>query len=126
MKPQASIESVRRFWSSHVNNEYYTGADRGTDAYFDEIEERRYRWHYHLTDLFASLLGSRGQLLEVGCGIGVDAIRLARCGFDVTGIDLTDEAIATARTFAALRGADVDFRTGNAEHLDFPDGTFDV
>ena len=44
MKPQpgSTVETVRDFWQAHVNNEYYTDAERASDAYFDEIEERRY------------------------------------------------------------------------------------
>src|SRR5207248_7788242 len=114
-KPEASLEDVRSFWSSHVNNEYYTDQARASDAYFDEIEDRRYRWHAHLVELFASLHGSSGRVLEIGCGIGVDSIQVARCGFDVTAVDLTQEAIETARAFAQRRGVKVDFRVGNAE-----------
>jgi len=125
-QPRATLDSVRRFWASHVNNEYYTSADRASDAYFDEIERRRYQWHYHLTELFSDLRGSTGRLLEIGSGIGVDSIQLARAGFDVTAVDLTDEAIGVAREFAKARGVNVDFRVGNAESLDFPDATFDV
>src|SRR5688572_3801794 len=89
----ANLGAVRRFWESHVNNEYYTRAGRGTTPYFDQIEQRRYRWHYHLVDLFRELEGSSGKLLEIGCGIGMDSVQLARAGFDVTGIDLTESAI---------------------------------
>jgi ubiquinone/menaquinone biosynthesis C-methylase UbiE len=123
---QATVGTVRQFWESHVNNEYYTSADQASDRYFDEIEQRRYRWHYHLRDLFTSLKGSHGRLLEVGCGIGVDSIQLARCGFDVTAVDLTESAIRVARQFAERRGVDVDFVVGNAEGLDFPDASFDA
>lgn len=120
-----SLEAVRRFWESHVNNEYYTREERGSPAYFAEIERRRYDWHYHLRDLFLSLKGSSGRLLEIGCGIGVDSIQLARCGFDVTAIDLTEAALEVARQFARQRGVAIDFRLGNAESLPFDDGTFD-
>jgi len=123
---RATLESVKRFWATHVNNEYYTHADRASQEYFDEIERRRYQWHYHLTELFASMRGSRGRLLEIGCGIGVDSIQLARAGFDVTAVDLTEEAIGVAREFARARGVNIDFRVGNAESLDFEDGTFDA
>ena len=115
------MESVRDFWETHVNNEYYTDEERASEAYFLEIEERRYRWHYHLRELFDSLQGSQCRLLEVGSGIGVDSIQLARCGFDVTAVDLTESAIAVARQFAERRGVTIDFRVGNAERLDFPD-----
>jgi 2-polyprenyl-3-methyl-5-hydroxy-6-metoxy-1,4-benzoquinol methylase len=121
-----TLESVRDFWETHVNNEYYTDETQASDAYFSEIETRRYRWHYHLSDLFRSLRGSRGRLLEVGSGIGVDSIQLARCGFDVTAVDLTDNAIRVARQFAQRRGVAIDFRLGNAEGLDFPTESFDA
>jgi ubiquinone/menaquinone biosynthesis C-methylase UbiE len=128
MRPQpgATVETVRAFWRSHVNNEYYTDATPASAAYFREIEERRYAHHYHLRDLFGSLAGSDGDLLEVGSGIGVDSIQLARCGFRVTAIDLTDNALAIAREFAAARGVAIDFRVGNAERLDFADASFDA
>lgn len=123
---QATVEAVHDFWESHLNNEYYTSSKRGSLEYFDEIERRRYRWHYHLVELFQELEGSTGKLLEIGCGIGVDSIQLARCGFSVTAVDLTESAIAVAREFAKSRGVQIDFRLGNAECLEFPDSTFDA
>jgi ubiquinone/menaquinone biosynthesis C-methylase UbiE len=124
--PPQNLESVKDFWETHVNNEYYTDEEQASEAYFSEIEAQRYRWHYHLRDLFRSLEGSRGRLLEVGSGIGVDSIQLARGGFDVTAVDLTDNAIRVARQFAQHRGVAIDFRLGNAEQLDFPDESFDA
>ena len=128
MKPQpgSTVDTVRDFWQAHINNEYYTDAERASDAYFDEIERRRYDTHYHLPELFASLDGAGRSLLEVGCGIGVDSIQLAKRGFAVTAVDLTENALAVARQFAARRGVSVDFRLGNAEGLDFPDQSFDA
>ena len=74
MKPQpgSTVDTVRDFWQAHINNEYYTDAERASDSYFDEIEQRRYATHYHLPELFASLDGAGRRLLEVGCGIGVE------------------------------------------------------
>jgi SAM-dependent methyltransferase len=125
-RPEATVETVRGFWELHINNEYYTEEKRASEAYFREIEDRRYRFHYHLRALFSALRGSHGKLLEVGCGIGVDSIQLARCGFEVTAVDLTENALVVARDFAAHHGVSVDFRLGNAEGLEFPDETFDV
>lgn len=128
MEPEseATVETVKDFWEAHVNNEYYTDASRASSEYFNEIEERRYATHYHLREFFDSLAGSHGKLLEVGCGIGVDSIQLAKCGFEVTAVDLTENALAVARQFAQQRGVSIDFRLGNAETLDFPDATFDA
>ena len=128
MKPQpgSTVDTVRDFWQAHVNNEYYTDAERASDSYFDEIEQRRYRTHYHLPELFASLLGGGQSLLEIGCGIGVDSIQLAKRGYAVTAVDLTENALTVARQFAASRGVSIDFRPGNAERLDFPGQSFDA
>jgi S-adenosylmethionine-dependent methyltransferase len=40
-------------------------------------------------------------VLDVGCGQGTQAIRLARMGFDVTGVDVSDELLDAARAAAA-------------------------
>jgi ubiquinone/menaquinone biosynthesis C-methylase UbiE len=125
-QPDATVETVKDFWQAHVNNEYYTEERRASEAYFREIEDRRYSFHYHLRDLFSRLRGSHGKLLEIGCGIGVDSIQLAKCGFDVTAVDLTENALAVAREFAAHRAVGIDFRLGNAESLEFPDESFDA
>ena len=128
MKPQpgSTVDTVRDFWQAHINNEYYTDAARASDSYFDDIEQRRYSTHYHLPELFASMDGGGRRLLEVGCGIGVDSIQLARRGYEVTAVDLTENALAVARQLRAHRGVSVDFRLGNAEGLDFPDRSFDA
>ena len=128
MKPEpgTTVETVKDFWQAHINNEYYTQERRATEAYFQEIEDRRYRFHYHLPEMFARLQGSRGKLLEIGCGIGVDSIQLAKCGFDVTAVDLTENALAVAKEYAAHRGVNINFRLGNAEGLEFPDASFDT
>jgi ubiquinone/menaquinone biosynthesis C-methylase UbiE len=128
MKPQrgSTVDTVRDFWQSHINNEYYTTAERATDSYFEEIEQRRYITHYHLPELFESMAGGGQSLLEIGCGIGVDSIQLAKRGFQVTAIDLTDNALVVARQFAGHREVTIDFQSGNAEGLNFPDESFDA
>lgn len=127
---RVELSRVRRFWEEHVNNEYFTRHDRGTPEYFAEIERRRYASHYHLPELFERLrpLAPGRRLLEVGCGIGVDTLRLARLGFaEVVGIDLTAVAVRLAARRARREGlGTVRFGVGDAEVLPFADGSFDV
>jgi acyl transferase domain-containing protein/SAM-dependent methyltransferase len=69
-------------------------------------------------------LGGR-RLLDVGCGRGGAASFMAeRLGADVTGVDLSPEAIAFCRR--AHRHPQVRFEVGDAEHLPFDAARFDV
>jgi SAM-dependent methyltransferase len=84
-----------------------------------------------LRDWYAHELAIRADgahVLEYGCGPGSQAYHLARHGARVTGIDISPVAIDMAREQGEREGvADtLDFRVMDAEHLDFPDATFDV
>lgn len=68
-------------------------------------------------------------VLDVSSGRGTQAIFYAQqFGVDVTGIDLSDDMVRTARRNATRAGVDdrVRFRQGDSQHLPFADGTFDV
>lgn len=54
-----------------------------------------------------------GTTLEIGCGTGADAIHLARCGFEVTGVDCSPLAIERARSRGEMDGAAVRFVLGD-------------
>src|SRR5215469_16840358 len=65
-----------------------------------------------------------GTILELGCGTGNDAARLAGEGYTVTAIDLSGEAIGQAR---ARFGEMVTFMVADmAQRLPFPNEAFDA
>lgn len=47
--------------------------------------------------------------IDLGCGTGSNAIFLAQCGFDVTGVDYADSAIKKARQQADATKVKVEF-----------------
>jgi SAM-dependent methyltransferase len=67
-----------------------------------------------------------GRALDVGCGEGADAIWLARCGWTVTGIDISDVAVRRARAAAERAGVTVEWVCGDALQTSFPAGSFDL
>jgi SAM-dependent methyltransferase len=67
-----------------------------------------------------------GRALDVGCGEGADAIWLARSGWTVTAIDISDVAVSRARKAARLAGAAVEWICGDAMRTPFPAGSFDL
>ena len=66
------------------------------------------------------------KILDIGCGPGYFSILLSGLGYDVTGIDLTPEMIEDAVLLAGEEGAACRFLKMDAEHLDFPDQSFDA
>ena len=69
---------------------------------------------------------SPGPALDIGCGEGADAIWLARRGWTVTAIDVSDVAVGRAREAAELAGADVEWVCGDALRTAFPARAFDL
>lgn len=67
-----------------------------------------------------------GRALDVGCGEGADAIWLARHGWTVTAIDISDVAVCRAREAAALAGATVAWVCGDALQTPFAARLFDL
>jgi SAM-dependent methyltransferase len=67
-----------------------------------------------------------GRALDVGCGTGDNAIELARRGFEVTAIDLSDRALAMAGAKADAAGVSVAFRRADVTRPDEAGGSYDL
>ena len=66
-------------------------------------------------------------VLDIGTGTGVVAVTAARLGAQVTGLDLTPELLEQARDNARIAGVEsIVWTEGDAEHLPYPDASFDV
>ncbi len=59
------------------------------------------------------------RILDIGCGTGRHSIELARRGYSVTGIDLSDSMLASARAKAQANGTAVKFIRADACRLEF-------
>ena len=72
-------------------------------------------------------LRSGMHLLDVGCGIGGPARYFAERGFQVTGVDLTEEFVRVAVSLTHMVKLDhkAQFRRASALELPFAPGTFD-
>lgn len=66
------------------------------------------------------------KVLDVACGAGQTAIPMARSGNQVTGLDIAGNLIEVARKRARAEGLQIQFDEGDAEHLPYETGSFDV
>ena len=67
-----------------------------------------------------------GRALDVGCGEGADAVWLARGGWTVTAVDISDVALGRAREAAERAGVAVEWVCGDALLAPFPARSFDL
>jgi len=65
------------------------------------------------------------KIIDIGCGTGRHAIELAKRGYNVTGVDLSENQIKRAREKAKEAGVTIDFQAQDARNLAF-DGEFDL
>lgn len=71
-------------------------------------------------------VGEGDRVLDVAAGTGNAAIPAALAGARVVACDLTPELLEQGRAAAARRGAELQWREGDAERLPFEDGEFDA
>lgn len=67
-----------------------------------------------------------GRVLDIGCGLGDNAVYLAQQGFDVTGLDISPTALITAERRAVDAHVQVRFAVADACVLDGYSDAFDT
>lgn len=65
------------------------------------------------------------RILDIACGDGILSLKIAEKGCEVHGIDISENLIETASSFANQESIACEFIVGDAENLPYPDGYFD-
>lgn len=129
-----SKHQIQDFWdtepcgSKHPDSK---GVEPGSPVFCADTENRRYELHRDFAKPFLKEAVRFDQIahqrvLEVGCGIGVDAIQFARRANDMYLVDLSAMSLRlTLRRFANEQLA-AHAALADAENLPFEAGSFDV
>jgi SAM-dependent methyltransferase len=114
---QPTTADVQAYWNRRPCNIRHSTKEVGSREIFDEVEERKYFVEPHIPG-FAQFDRWKGKrVLEVGCGLGTDAVNFARAGADYTGIELSDASLALAKRRFEVFGLPGRFVPCNAELL---------
>jgi 2-polyprenyl-3-methyl-5-hydroxy-6-metoxy-1,4-benzoquinol methylase len=122
------VARVRQYWNTRPCNIRHSPKPVGTREYFDEVEARKYFVEPHIPG-FAQFERWRGKkVLEIGCGIGTDAVNFARAGAELTALELSEASLDLCKQRFEVMGLSGNFYLGNSEELDafLPEQKFDL
>ena len=97
----------------------------GTAPYIEQLIAGRQAYAPWFTDALDYAGSAALDVLDVGCGQGIDLVQYARAGARATGIDLTPRHAELARSHLDALGLSGKVVVGDAESLPFPDRSFD-
>lgn len=112
------MEQVINYWNKQPCNIKHSSCEVGTKEYFEEVEKRKYFVESHIPNFaeFSKWDGKR--VLEIGCGIGTDAVNFAKHGADYIGIELSDVSLDITRKRFELFGLKGAFYNIDAQDMD--------
>ena len=108
-----------------INNEFYDHLDEGWYSACDHpIALLRAENAVRIPWIIKKIGPKPLSVLDIGCGAGLLTNALAKHGHSVTGIDLSEKSLETARRHDAT--GLVRYEKANAYSLPFPDASFDA
>jgi ubiquinone/menaquinone biosynthesis C-methylase UbiE len=128
MSNEIDTEKVRDYWENNPLLSLEFTENYGGEQFFKEFDRVKF------DDIEPYALPYWGfneykdkKVLDIGCGPGWYTVNYARGGADVTGIDLTNNAIDLATRFLEVEGLkNGSVRQADAQQLPFEDGSFDL
>ena len=122
----SNLGGMKEYWDTHPigvecieepvgSPEFYQKYLEYYDGFYD------YKWRVFNYSKYRGY-----KVLEIGCGLGVDSVKMAQSGADLTCIDLSDTSVRLTRELLEKLKLKAQVFQGDCESLDFPDETFDV
>lgn len=111
------IQEVYNFWNSRPCNIRHSNKSQDSVEFFDEVSKKKYKAEPHKKEFLALEKWKGKRILELGCGLGTDAIEFAKAGAEVVCVDLTENSINFCKKNFELHGLQGSFYQGNIEEL---------
>lgn len=123
---EALLEKIRYYWNEHIHDLEIATQPIGSAGFFQELDAYRFDKLRYLPKVVNFAGYENKSLLEVGCGVGIDLVRFARGGANVTGVDLAEVSIDLAKKSFEQNQLPANLLVMNGEALQFKDNSFDV
>lgn len=122
----SGLIELQKYWDGYVRSLQVRGSDWGSKQFFQQIKEEHDR-AYAYSNAILNIPAQKGKcVLEVGCGIGIDALELAKHGAAVTYVSPSPKSLELTAKYFAYHELHSRLLLGEAENLSFAANTFDV
>ena len=113
-------KKIQNYWNKQPCNVNHSKKKYLSKEYFDEIRKKRYFVYPHFKSFANFIKYKNRNVLEIGCGIGTDAMEFIKSGANYTGIEFSEKSIDICikrlKTLN-LKNKKVNFFYGDAENL---------
>jgi SAM-dependent methyltransferase len=117
---------VRDYWNNHIHDLDVSSHRPGTPEFFADLDAYHFEKLHHLPRLIDFPAWRGRDVLDVGCGAGVEVVRFARAGARVTGVDIAERAIELTRANASQQKLAARLEVADGEALPLDDESFDL
>jgi SAM-dependent methyltransferase len=117
---------VRAYWNTHIHDLDVSQHQPGTPGFFADLDAYHFEKLHHLLRLVDFDAWRGKDVLDVGCGAGVEVVRFARGRARVTGVDIAQSAVDLARANLTQQHLAASLAVADGEALPFVDRSFDL
>ena len=118
-------ERVRAYWQTHIHDLEISTHAPGSAGFFADLDHYHFEKLHHLLRLVDFSAWSGRDVLDVGCGAGVEVVRFAKAGARVVGVDIAASAVELTRQNLTHQGLTARVEVADGEALPFADNAFD-
>ncbi len=123
--PPSSNARVRAYWNTHIHDLEVSPQPPGSPGFFADLDAYHFEKLHHLLRLVDFDAWGGRDVLDVGCGAGVEVVRFARGGARVVGVDLAQSAANLTRDNLRQHGLRAGVAVADGEALPFADASMD-
>ena len=96
------LQSIKNYWNKQPCNINHSKQKLFTKKYFDEVRKKKYFVENHILKFANFKKYNKKNVLEIGCGIGTDAMEFIKYGAKYIGVDYSDESIRICKRRAEV------------------------
>ena len=87
------LKKVKKYWNKQPCNINHSKKKFLTKDYFEEVKKKKYFVEKHILKFANFKKYKNKNVLEIGCGIGTDAIEFIKNGSNYIGIDFSEKSV---------------------------------